>query len=119
MATKLTVTPGPGCITALPDGKYKDDETPHLWLWVRRGGKSRIWLFRYTFLTEERGHSLGSLNTLKLPGARKEARAKNVLLDEGTDPFPRKPQPAEAVKTVTLWDDWLDTLPPQSAHLEG
>ena len=52
MATKLTATPGPGCVNTLEDGKYKDAR--HLYLWVRREGKSRIWLYRYTYLTEPR-----------------------------------------------------------------
>lgn len=104
---KLTTTPGPGCVSSLPDGKYKDDATEHLYLWVRRGGKSRIWVYRFKYLGLPREHSLGSTKTLALGAARKAATVKNGELAAGRDPFPRTPRPATP-QPVTLWADCLE-----------
>jgi integrase len=92
MAIRLTTAN----VWTLPDGKHSDTKAPNLALWVRNGGTSRAWLWRYSRNTKAETISLGSLRRLGLDDARIKAFALKAVLDSGKDP-----KAAPVAKAVT------------------
>lgn len=100
MPVKLTVTN----IKTLPDGKVADAVQSGLYLWVRKGGKSRVYQHRYTLHGVEVTISLGSIKRVALADARDIVIKQKALLADGKNPAKAKDQPAPA-KAITLHDD--------------
>ena len=72
-------------------GRYTDDQTKGLHLWVKPTGQ-RYWIFRYTNLTTHvrQNMSLGAYPTVNLKLARQKAlKARHAIL-EGNNPIESK-----------------------------
>lgn len=70
-------------------GRYTDDQTKGLHLWVKLEGK-RYWIYRYTFGGKRHGLSLGAYPEVPLRQAREKAlEARNALV-KGINPIEKR-----------------------------
>ena len=70
-------------LLTLPDGRYKIE--PNFYLVVRNDGKSRNYVFRYTYQGKRRDMSLGSPDVKTLSVAKIEAVKCRAMVAEGID----------------------------------
>jgi integrase len=99
-------------VKVLSDGVYRD--IPNLFLRVR--GKSRTWLFRYTFNRIQKTISFGPIHRVDRYRARDKAAEANRRIDAGEDPFEvKKNEHLEleskaglAMKMTEMVDQYMD-----------
>lgn len=95
-------------------GRYTDDQTKGLHLWVKSNGK-RYWIQRYTLAGKRYGLSLGAYPEFSLKQAREKAlEARNAVI-KGINPVTERKQsrkPKEAASIVRFSDFAL-------AHIEA
>ncbi len=70
-------------------GRYTDDQTKGLHLWVKDTGR-KYWNFRYTTEEGRRGISLGAYPEISLRQARIRATEQRNLINKGIDPVKMK-----------------------------
>lgn len=75
-------------LLTLPDGRYKIE--PNFYLVVRNDGKSRNYVFRYTYQGKRRDMSLGSPDVKTLSVAKIEAVKCRAMVAEGIDPLQKR-----------------------------
>lgn len=93
----------------VPDGKYRIEQ--NLYLDVRRGGASRLYVFRYTFNGKRRDMSLGCPEMKNLTIAKRDAAKCKALLARGIDPLQdRKEQRDLAKVKVTTFREYHDSI---------
>jgi integrase len=66
-------------------GRYTDDQTKGLHLWVKESGR-KYWIFRYTTVEGRRGLSLGAYPEISLRQARMRAVEHRNMINKGIDP---------------------------------
>lgn len=106
-------------VLTLEDGLYLDTDRAapeQFYLLVRKGGKSRIFTMRYSFLGRQREKSYGPVRDKsganRLKDAREEAKTDRAGLAKGKDPNPPKGAAtdsanAEPAAPITVMDDCL------------
>lgn len=70
----------------LKPGRYTDDKTKGLHLWIRSDGK-RYWIYRFTFLGKRHGMSLGAYPENRLQEARAKAVEARIAIIKGANPL--------------------------------
>ena len=66
-------------------GRYTDDQTKGLHLWVKKNSK-KYWIFRYTSAGKRKGIGLGPYPEVSLKQARIHAVEQRNLINKGEDP---------------------------------
>jgi integrase len=99
--TKLTVTN----VKTLPDGKHADAAQSGLYLWVRSGGKSRVYQHRYTLHGVAYTVSLGSIKRVSLEDARKKVITQQAMIVSGKNPAREKAKAKQTANGVPPDDD--------------
>ena len=61
-------------------GRYTDDKTKGLHLWIRQDGK-RYWIYRYTMHGKRQGMSLGAYPEIRLQQARDRAIEARIAMN--------------------------------------
>ena len=84
----------------LPDGKHRIEQ--NLYLDVRRGGTSRIYILRYTFNGRRREMSLGSPEVKPLTLAKRDAAKFKTMIASGVDPIEDREEQKEKAKATVL-----------------
>jgi integrase len=72
-------------------GRYTDDQTKGLHLWVKSNGK-RYWIFRFTINGKRFGQSLGGYPSVPLRQARAKAVEVRTLVNRGVNPAEERKQ---------------------------
>lgn len=87
-------------------GRYTDDQTKGLHLWVKANGK-RYWIYRYTLDGKRHGLGMGAYPEVGLRQARERAlEARNSII-KGIDPLAERKQssvPQEAAPVILFRD---------------
>ena len=90
-------------------GRYTDDQTKGLHLWVKPDGK-RYWIFRFTLDGKRHGQGLGAYPEVGLKRAREAAVEARNSLNKGVNPIqPKKrSEPKESASVPIFRDFALD-----------
>lgn len=87
-------------------GRYTDDETKGLHLWVKANGR-KYWNFRYTSAGSRKGIGLGVFPVVSLKQARIRAVEQRNLLNKGVDPIQVK-NPKNATVQAPAREEFQD-----------
>ncbi len=100
--------------TAAKDTTHWDDELKGFGLRVQPGGAlSWVIMYRTTEGRRLRKHTLGSARKMTPDEARKEARRKLALVDQGSDPAADKKAAHAAMSVIELCDLYTETVADQ------
>lgn len=96
---------------SLPDGSHKIE--PNLFLRVRDGGKTRAFVFRYSFNKARKVMSLGVPPEVSIRDARAAAADCRKLLAAGIDPLQRKREASLPKKSVPTFGEYFQEALPR------
>jgi integrase len=99
-------------------GRYTDDQTKGLHLWVKSNGK-RYWIARYTLQGNRHGMSLGAYPEVSLRQARERAIEARNVVNKGHNPMDERKQSRKKTEAppVVLFRDFalahIETMRPK------
>ena len=99
-------------------GRYTDDQTKGLHLWVKVTGQ-KYWIFRYTNHGKRLGLSFGAYPDVALRQARERATEARNQINKGTDPLQEKkaaksvPKPSAAPRFKEFALAYIETMRPK------
>jgi len=99
-------------------GRYTDDQTRNLHLWIKKVGK-KYWIWRFTIDGERFGMSLGSYPEVRLKEAREKATEARNSVNQGINPIHERQAKKEksTPRQITLFApfalDYIEVMRPK------